>query len=160
MSSSPDGKAYLVGHGAATTDSWASWIKGDEVNLARVAISPETANDAAAYEFFAGHNPDGKPRWTSNINEMQPVLKWDGHIGHVTITKFEGLDRYIMCITDGGDTISEYDSYILESPSTTGPWRVVSSLQSFGDQAYFLNFPSKFISKDGLTAWLCFSANY
>ncbi len=30
----------------------------------------------------------------------------------------------------------------------------------FGEQAYFLNFPSKFISDDGKTLWLCYSANF
>ena len=31
---------------------------------------------------------------------------------------------------------------------------------TFGQQAYFLNFPSKFISDDGKSMWLCYSANY
>jgi hypothetical protein len=33
-------------------------------------------------------------------------------------------------------------------------------MKHFGEQAYFLNFPSKFISKDGRTLWLCYSANF
>jgi hypothetical protein len=28
------------------------------------------------------------------------------------------------------------------------------------EQAYFLNFPSKFISPDGKSLWLCYSANF
>jgi len=32
--------------------------------------------------------------------------------------------------------------------------------ERFGEQAYFLNIPSKFISGDGLTMWLCYSANF
>ena len=30
----------------------------------------------------------------------------------------------------------------------------------FGQQAYFVNIPSKFISADGRTLWLCYSANF
>jgi hypothetical protein len=33
-------------------------------------------------------------------------------------------------------------------------------MRHFGEQAYFVNFPSKFISHDGRTAWLCYAANF
>jgi hypothetical protein len=33
-------------------------------------------------------------------------------------------------------------------------------MKDFGEQAYFVNFPSKFISRDGKTLWICFSANF
>jgi len=33
-------------------------------------------------------------------------------------------------------------------------------MKDFGEQAYFLNIPSKFISKDGKSAWLLYSGNF
>ncbi len=33
-------------------------------------------------------------------------------------------------------------------------------MKNFGEQAYFVNFPSKFIGKDGRDAWLCYSGNF
>jgi hypothetical protein len=51
-------------------------------------------------------------------------------------------------------------TYILESSRLTGPWRLVTYMRNFGEQAYFVNFPSKFIGADGKTAWLCYSANF
>jgi hypothetical protein len=33
-------------------------------------------------------------------------------------------------------------------------------MKDFGEQGYFVNIPSKFISKDGRTAWLSYSANF
>jgi hypothetical protein len=33
-------------------------------------------------------------------------------------------------------------------------------MKEFGEQGYFLNCPSKFISKDGITLWLCYSGNF
>ncbi len=33
-------------------------------------------------------------------------------------------------------------------------------LHHFGEQAYFVNIPSKFISADGRTLWLCYAANF
>ena len=33
-------------------------------------------------------------------------------------------------------------------------------MEKFGEQAYFVNIPSKFISDDGRTVWLCYSGNF
>jgi hypothetical protein len=33
-------------------------------------------------------------------------------------------------------------------------------MRAFGEEAYFVNIPSKFISDDGRTAWLCYAANF
>jgi hypothetical protein len=65
-----------------------------------------------------------------------------------------------MCVTDGGNTCSKMNSYILESDQLTGEWKLVSYMKDFGEQAYFLNIPSKFISKDGLSMWLLYSGNF
>ena len=59
MEHSPDGKAYLVGHGAVEPDAKPryanlSWISGDQIYLTRVTPSPETINDSSKYEYFAG----------------------------------------------------------------------------------------------------------
>ena len=51
-------------------------------------------------------------------------------------------------------------TYVLESSSLTGPWRLVTYMKSFGEQGYFVNLPSKFIAKDGRMAWLCYSGNF
>ncbi len=37
---------------------------------------------------------------------------------------------------------------------------MVSYMKDFGEMVYFLNIPSKFISKDGKTVWLCYSTNW
>ncbi len=52
------------------------------------------------------------------------------------------------------------NSYILEADQLTGPWRLVVYMKDFGEQGYFLNLPSKFISPDGKTLWLCYSTNF
>ena len=80
------------------------------------------------------------------------------------------LKKYLWFITDplegtGGTTIRglygvPYNTYVLESGRLTGPWRLVAYLRMFGEEAYWLNLPSKFISPDGRTAWLCYSANW
>ena len=162
---SPDGMAYLVAQGASMDDPKPrfenlSWITADQVYLIRVKPSPETMNDPKSYEFFAGHNAEGKPVWTRKFGEIKPLLEWNNNMGCVTATYFPGIKRYLMCITDGGNTCARMHTYLLESERMTGPWKVVTYMKNFGEQAYFVNLPSKFISADGKTAWLCYSGNF
>jgi len=160
MEYSPDGKAYMLAHGASKKGSPASWVHGSQVYLLRVTPSPENINDITKYEFYSG-TYNGKVLWSHDFNEIKPLLEWDNHLGCVTATYIAGLNKYIMCIIDayplGHKT---YNTIILESDKITGPWKLISYMEKFGGQAYFVNLPSKFISKDGKTAWICYSANW
>jgi hypothetical protein len=165
MKHSPDGKAYLVGYGAEENDpkpryANLSWISGDQIYLTRVVPSIENINDESKYEYFAGHNKKGKPIWSYNFENIRPLLEWNNNMGCVTITYNAPLKKYLMCVTDGWPTVAKMNSYILESDKITGPWKLVTYMKTFGEQGYFLNFPSKFISEDGHTLWLCYSGNF
>ena len=102
----------------------------------------------------------GNALWTSDFAKIKPLLEWNNNMGCVTVTYNAPLKKYLMCVTDGGNTYARMDTYILESSRLTGPWRLVSYMKNFGEQSYFVNFPSKFISADGQSAWLCYSANF
>ena len=78
-------------------------------------------------------------------------------MGCVTVTYDAPLKKYLMCVTDGWPTCAKMNTYILEADEITGPWRLVTYMKDFGEQGYFLNIPSKFISADGRTVWLCYS---
>jgi hypothetical protein len=165
MEHSPDGKAYLVATGAEVDDlnprfANLSWVTGDQIYLARVTPSLENINDVSTYEFFAGHTDTGEPMWTSTFSEIEPIVDWNNNAGNAAITYNAPLRKYLLSITDGWPTTSKMSSYILESDSITGPYKLVTYMRDFGEQAYFLNFPSKFISEDGRTAWLCYSGNF
>jgi hypothetical protein len=165
MEHSPDGKAYLLGMGAEENDpkpryANLSWITGDQVYLARVTPSVETINDVTKYEFFGGLDAAGKAVWTPDFARIRPLVDWNNNMGCATITYDAPLRKYLMCVTDGWPTVAKMHSYILEADAITGPWRLVVYMKDFGEQAYFLNFPSKFIAKDGRTMWLCYSANF
>jgi hypothetical protein len=158
MEHSPDGKAYLVAHGASDGKGrrfgYNSWITGDEVYMLRVTPAIENMNDPSSYEFF-----DGKG-WTKDFNKIKPVAAWRDKMGCVTMTYNEPLKKYLMCVTDGMTTGRRFNTYILESDEITGPFRMVQYLKHFGEQGYFVNFPSKFISEDGMTLWLSYSGNF
>ena len=165
MRPSPDGKAYLVAHGAAVPDpkprpANASWITGDQINLIRVEPSLKSIHNPSAYEFFAGHDSRGRAQWTKDLRKMQPLVDWNNNCGNVTMTYNAPLKKFLLAITDGADTISRFNTFVLESDRITGPWRLVSYMRHFGEQAYFVNIPSKFIAPDGRTLWLCYAANF
>ncbi|VGO20398.1 DUF7402 domain-containing protein [Pontiella sulfatireligans] len=190
MEHSPNGKAYLLGMGAEENDPLPrpcitsapgkpyaisehcpedtenykhanlSWVSADQVYLSRVTPSPETMNDIKAYEFFAGHDGAGKPIWSKQFDDIKPLLEWNNNMGCVTATYVPGLKKYIMCVTDGWPTEADMSSYLLEADELTGPWRIITYMKGFGEQAYFLNIPSKFMSEDGKNTWLCYSANF
>ena len=164
MEHSPDGKAYLVAHGASDgvnrRFAYDSWITGDEIYLIRVKPSIENINDASKYEFFAGNDRQGEPLWSSDFAKIKPIAAWKDNMGCVTMTYDAPLKRYLLCVTDGTNTVGYFNTYILESTRMTGPWKLVDYLRRFGEQAYFVNFPSKFIGPDGRTLWLCYAANF
>jgi hypothetical protein len=117
-------------------------------------------NDISKYEFFAGNDEKGNPVWTNNFRKIKPLLEWNNNMGCVTVTYNAPLKKFLMCVTDGGNTCSKMNTYILESDKITGTWKLVTYMKDFGEQAYFVNIPSKFISADGKTAWLLYSGNF
>jgi hypothetical protein len=98
--------------------------------------------------------------WTNDFSQIKPLLEWNDNMGCVTVTYNAAIKKYLMCVTDGGNTCAKMNTYILESDSLTGEWKLVSYLKNFGEQAYFVNIPSKYISRDGETMWLWYSGNY
>jgi len=165
MQYSPDGKAYLVGHGAVDPDpkprpANLSWITGDQIYMIRVRPTIHSINDRSKYEYFGGYDSSGHPMWTQDFAKIKPLVDWNNNCGCVTMTYDAPVKKFLMCITDGGNTISKFNTYILESDHITGPWKLVVYMREFGEQAYFVNIPSKFVSKDGRTAWLCYATNF
>lgn len=156
----PDGKAYLVGHGAVRPEAGNSWISGDQVYLARVEPRPDTINDPAAYEFYAGRDARGQDIWTRDFAAIAPLFTWNDNAGCATITWNQPLGKYLMCVTWGWPTIGKFDTYLLEADRLTGPYRLITYMDNFGEQAYFVNIPSRFISPDGKRFWLCYGANW
>lgn len=165
MEYSPDGKAYLVGHGAIDNDPSPrvannSWVAGDAVYLARVKPSPENINDISKYEFYAGFDKNKKAIWSDTFSDIKPLLTWNNRMGCTTITYNPGLKKFIMCTTDGWPGMKDMNTYLLEADQITGPYKLITFMKNFGRQAYFVNLPSRFIDEDGRRAWLSYSANF
>ena len=162
MQYSPDGYAYLVGHGTDKMDGIANWSTGDAVYLTRVKPSIETMNYTQAYEYFAGYDATGKPVWSKSFSEIKPLINWPAHCGIVNMTYNPNINKYLcfICVGnyDGGG--GTYDTWIAEADNVWGPFRKVCYLEKFGQQAYFVCMPSKFISAQGNKFVLFYSANW
>lgn len=154
MEHSPDGKFYMVSHGADQPSDYEGWMQGSQVYLARAPPAPSTINDPTVYEFYSGgHGPTAT--WSSKLSEAAPLITWGNRTGVVTLSWHPLLLKYIMVVSNpthspftGSDAPPfnvTYDTYFLESDEITGPWALVSYAAQFGPQAYFANIPSKFM---------------
>jgi len=132
---SPDGRLYIIGHGAEGPASHQSWMQGDSVYMARTAgaPSPATINDAAQWQFWAGGDV-----WSSAIADAKPLFVWPGRTGVVTLSWHPALAKYIMVVSTpsaGCSTVGTFDTYFLESDAMTGPFALISYLPAFGPEA-------------------------
>ena len=166
---SPDGKAYIVGHGASKPTSIQAWMLGDEVYMARVTPDAASIADKKEWEFYAGgHGADAK--WVKgDVGAAVPLVRWDNHAGVVTMTYFAALKKYILTISTATfypSMTKQFDTYFLESDAITGPWSYAHYASEFGPEAYFVHHPSKFLAKRAnttdatYTAFLMYSANF
>ncbi len=157
---------YVVGHGASESYSPTSWMQGSEVHLARVPPTAEAVADRSAWEFWSGPSAG----WTKgDVGKAAPIVSWGNKTGVTTMTYVPAIQRFIMVVstpTFSPFTEQQFDTYLLEGPSATGPWSMITYMKEFGPQSYFVNIPSKFIKAkldpdDGsLTLYLSYSANF
>ena len=162
---SPDGKLYIVGHGASSAYSPHSWMQGSEVYLARCAPTAAAVRDLGAWEFWTG---DAWAAGAAGVAAARPIVSWANRTGVVTATWLPAVGRFLMAVstpTFSPFTERAFDTYFLEAEALTGPWHMISYLGQFGPQSYFVNVPSKFVNAtradDGsLELWLSYSANF
>lgn len=169
LGGSPDGRAYLIGHGCVIrAPGWAcDWNVGDTVHLARTTGPPSAGaiSAAASWEFWAGEGRGYSP----NLADAAPLFSWAPRgTGIVTMTRHEALGLYLTWVsTPNAADGNTFDAYVLESTAPEGPFFLVDYLPRFGQQAYFLNSVSKFTG-DNSGAWgadptvgiLAYSADY
>jgi len=121
--------------------------------------------DREAYEFFAGLDTAGKPRWTKRIAKQRPVFTdASGTEWGVACVYDSALKRYLLSVRHGGDS-GRWG--LFDAPEPWGPWTTVAYGADFPDWTYspdpqgasrdrpawIHTFPTKWISKDGTTLW-------
>ncbi len=151
-----DQYAYLY-----SPDTPSAYKTVDHILLARVPKDKMAHKDA--YEFFAGLDGGGKPRWSTDFQASQPVFTEPGHCYRPEVIYNPGLKRYLLCTATSGSkqwcgTEEKYLG-IFDAPTPWGPWTVVKRIGDWGgeENRFQPRIPAKWISQDGKSIYLLYS---
>lgn len=133
----------------------------DKIFLARVP--KENIKNKSAYEFLSAFDGNNNPVWNSDITKRKPIIYDPNGCSSVPRVSYNpGIKRYILTI--GHRQIEELG--IFEAKEPWGPWYTVAYYNNWGNcnsseegRALAWDFPTKWISPDGLTMWCVFSGN-
>lgn len=122
----------------------------------------------AAYEFYAGVRPDGRPRWSQDVEDREAVFKHDDACLRSGMTYNAGIKRYLWWQAipqppghvDRGDTRFEGGFGVYEAREPWGPWSTAYFTTAWdtgpGEHG---DFPSKWMNADGTGIHLVFSGD-
>ena len=122
-SGAPDRYVYhyfirLQGH-----PSQLSVHKPGQVDLARVPTG--SLLDRSGYEFFAGLNADGRPKWTADPRDRRSVFEDPRGVGWCISVSYDApLKRYLLSTEH--DATFRRNLGILDAPQPWGPWTTVT----------------------------------
>ena len=132
-------------------------LQGEEATTYIARVRPaDLQKDPQApglYEYYAGKGPV----WSASASLARPVFVDPAgrHLTHVVYNP--GLRRYIAAAQ--GHSVGE--TGLFDAPEPWGPWTTISYDQNwggFGDrESLGVDFPTKWISRDGKTMWAVFS---
>jgi hypothetical protein len=124
----------------------------DGIVLARVPRA--RLRDRAAYQFFAGLDASGSPKWSPDIAARAHVIHDPGRCDRLDVVYDPGIRRYLMAMSFGQGKGWE----LLDAAKPWGPWTVAFQTHDWGlGQTHGYRLPSKWISPDGKELWLVFS---
>jgi hypothetical protein len=129
-----------------------------QVDLIRAPAS--AVDDRARYEFFAGRDRQGTPRWTRDIAKRQPVFEDSSGLGsQLSVSYNSGLRRYLLCAEHGASYRGNLG--VFDAPEPWGPWTTVAYHSNFGGlgSTFFWNFSNKWLSADGTGFVLVFTGS-
>lgn len=142
-----DEYVYVYAPDSIDPSHWRVRIPG-RINLLRVHRA--RIEEKGAYEFFAGNDPDGQPRWTRQIAARQPVWQDEVNGTHrIAVSYNPGLKRYLLTTIaiDRTGWMSVYDA-----PEPWGPWTHVQTEHNperWGRLTIIFTFVNKWLSADG-----------
>lgn len=139
---------------------------GESLPQTRVSmgrVPKDQIDNRAAYEFFKGLDRDGNPMWTSDVSQRQAVfVDTNGKVtDSPSVIYNPGLNRYLMCKTHDLNPSSGASGGlgVFDAPDPWGPWTTVEYVDDWmgSDNMYFCQFPTNWISSDGLMLWMVFT---
>jgi hypothetical protein len=138
------------------------WDNGSELRLGRVPADRITEKEA--WEWVGSLTGAGAPRWTNDLTQSIPILRWDRHIGIPDMMYLGGIKRYLLLTWRLHEDFAPQgsDLILLESPEPWGPFSLVHC-ENWEDAIrtpYCPKLPLKWMEPDGLSGWLLHSGNW
>ena len=144
-----------------SADRDSAYESADRMVMARVAKDQILRRDA--YEFFAGIDAGGQPRWTKDIARREAVFTSEGRCYRSGITYNAALKRYLWCQILPASKHPNGPRFqggfgIYDAPEPWGPWTTVFYAPEWDVGPGESNsLPTKWMSADGRTVHLLFS---
>jgi CubicO group peptidase (beta-lactamase class C family) len=133
-------------------DGPSAYESNDALVMARVPKG--RIRDREAYEFFAGLDAAGKPRWTRDIEARGPVFRFPGHCQRVDAVYNPLLKRYLLAL--GYNHKGGWGIY--DAPEPWGPWTTVFHTDYWGlGGTHGYRLPAKWIGPGADHMTLVFS---
>ena len=132
-------------------------IQGETSNAYLVRTLPEKLqggpSTSCSYEYYAGPGPV----WSAEFSKAQPVFV-DASGRCITHVAYDvGLRRFIASVQ--GHSVGQ--TGLFDAPQPWGPWTTIAYYQDWGGygdrESLGIDFPTKWISRDGKTLWAVFS---
>lgn len=118
--------------------------------------------DRAAYEFFAGQDASGRPRWSAMVDDRQAVFTDPNGARLPAVVYNAGLNRYLLTAEQAPKGSSNIG--IFDAPEPWGPWTTVLYERGWGrgeidTTAFYYNFSPKWWSNGGRDFVLVFTGS-
>ncbi|MBI5689975.1 MAG: serine hydrolase [Verrucomicrobia bacterium] len=144
-------------------DGDSAYVPADRMVLARAPQDRLTAPEA--WEYFAGRDAAGGPRWSRAVADRAAVFTHPGNCYRGGVTYHPGLRRYLWCQVLPHSTHPQGPRFqggfgIYDAPDPWGPWTTAYFTGNWdvgpGESG---NLPTKWMSGDGRTVHLLFSGD-
>ena len=105
------------------------------------------------YEFFAGIDDEGQPRWTSDLAQKAPVFQDPNGVGWNLSASFaRPLNRYLLSTEHTATHVGKMGMF--DAPAPWGPWTTVAYEDAWGEghvevSAFYWSVPNKWLRDDG-----------
>jgi hypothetical protein len=140
------------------------WSGGDDPFAGRNSYLARARGDRlreeGAYEFFVGLDEDCGTIWSADIRSARAVISDPAGIDAPNVVWNPGLGRFVAT-TARSQQVQRL--LVLDAPEPWGPWTTIAGYDDWGgfgpSESLGYSIPTKWISADGLTLWVVFSAS-
>ncbi len=130
-------------------------------------VPKDSITKREAYEFFAGLDANGEPKWSGDIDQRSSIFDDPGRCYRSGISYDAGIGRYLwwqLKMPTDEDMTARFDGGlgVFDAPEPWGPWTTVyyaDTRQWDMGAGETGSFPPRWMSEDGRIIHLVFSGD-